>query len=287
MKVATYLKDGKESYGIVADGGVVDLGSRLGPDAPTLAALLAGGLGAAHDIAESATADYALESVRLLPPIPRPGAIWCAGMNTHSHFREVGEIMGHDKLPKYPIMFLRNANTVVGSGEPMEKPALEPAYDYEGEIALIIGERCRDVSVEDAMGYVAGYSCFNDGSARRYQMRSRQGTAGKNAYRSGGFGPWMVTSDEVVVNDLVLETRVNGETRQRMTLDDLIFSFAELIAYLTEFTWLEPGDVIVTGSPEGNGVMRKPTATLSVGDVVDVEVSGIGILSNPVTEQQP
>ncbi len=286
MKLASYVNDGNESYGIVTDEGIIDLGSRLDNGPPTLQALIADGLDRARTIAETQAADFAADAVEYLPPIVRPGAIWCAGMNTHSHFREVGEIMGHNKLPKYPIMFLRNANTIVGHGQGMEKPDLEPAYDYEGEIAVVIGKRCRSVAAADAMDVIAGYGCFNEGSARRYQMRSRQGTAGKNAYRSGAFGPWLVTKDDVDVDDLVLQTRVNGEVRQNMAMDDLIFSFGELIEYLTEFTWLEPGDVIATGSPEGNGVMSKPVATLDVGDVVEVEVSGLGLLSNPVVEQQ-
>lgn len=286
MKLASYRTDGRESYGIVVDGAIIDLATRLGDDAPTLQALITSGLDPAREIEASEAPDVALDDVQLLPPITRPGAIWCAGLNTHTHFAEVSALMGVPHLPEYPIMFLRATNTIVGSGDTIEKPALEPSFDYEGEIALVIGTRCRNVSVDEALGHVAGYTCFNDGSARQYQIRSSHGTAGKNAYRSGSCGPWLVTADDVSVDELSLETRVNGDVRQQMQLDDLIFSFAELIAYLSEFTWLEPGDVIATGSPEGNGVLRQPPGVLTEGDVVEVEVSGLGTLTNTVQEQQ-
>ncbi len=283
MRYATYAVAGKTSYGIVTDSGIVDLGARL-TGAPTLRELIALGFEGASEHAGS-TADYALHEVELLPPIPVPGAIWCTGLNTHSHFHEAAPRMGFKEIPQYPMFFLRAANTLVGSGSPIEKPALEPHFDYEGEIAVIIGERCRNVSVEDAPKHIAGYSCFNDGSARQYQIRGFQVTTGKNAYHSAGFGPWMVSADELAAEEMVLQTRVNGEVRQDMTLDDLIFSFADLISHISEVTWLEPGDVLVTGSAEGAGALRSPPMFLAQGDVVEVEVSGIGTLINTVEEQ--
>ncbi|MEM7341352.1 MAG: fumarylacetoacetate hydrolase family protein [Actinomycetota bacterium] len=286
MKLATYATGDRISYGAVTDGGIVDLGARLGRDAPTLKDLIALGTSQAAEVVASASADVALEDVELLPPIPNPGAMWCAGINTHSHFAEAGSRMGFAELPKDPMFFLRAANTLVGHGSAIEKPALEPAFDYEGEIAVVIGERCRNVTVDEAWNHIAGYSCFNDGSARQYQRRGFQVTTGKNAYRSAGFGPWMVTSDALAPSDLALETRVNGERRQQMTIDDLIFSFAELISHISEVTWLEPGDVVVTGSPEGAGALREPPTFLVEGDVVEVDVSGIGTLTNPVKEQR-
>ncbi len=285
MKYATYRVEDSVSFGIVTDGGLVDLGSRLGPDVATLKDLIASGFAGVEPYLDS-TPDFALADVTLLPPIPDAGAMWCAGINTHSHFAEAAERMGIKELPEYPMFFLRANNTLVGSGSPVEKPRLEPHFDYEGEIAVIIGKRCRNVSVEDAPGHIAGYSCFNDGSARQYQIRGYQVTTGKNAYHSAGFGPWMVTADELPAEDLVLQTRVNGEVRQDMTIDDLIFSFAELISHISEVTWLEPGDVLVTGSAEGAGALRKPPTFLGEGDLVEVEVNGIGTLSNVVREQR-
>ncbi|MEM7017330.1 MAG: fumarylacetoacetate hydrolase family protein [Pseudomonadota bacterium] len=285
MKFTSYLKAGKPSYGIVTDSGVIDLASRLG-DSPTLRDLIANNFAGAQDIADSVAADFQLDTMTLLPTIPNPGATWCAGINTHSHFAEAASRMGIKELPTVPMFFIRTDNTLVGSGQPIEKPKLEPHFDYEGEIAVIIGKRGRNVSVADAPAHIAGYSCFNDGSARQYQIRGHQVTTGKNAYHSAGFGPWMVTADEVEAEQLVLQTRVNGEVRQNMPLDDLIFSFAELISHISEVTWLEPGDVLVTGSAEGAGALRNPPTFLQEGDVVEIEVKGIGTLTNTVVEQK-
>ena len=289
MRLASYLKDGAASYGIVTDSGIVDLASRLGDQAPTLKALLARDLAGAAELSGS-TPDFGLDAVTLLPPIPDPGAIWCVGLNTHTHFREAAERMGFKDIPETPMFFLRAANTLVGSGSPIEKPALEPNFDYEGEIAVVIGKRCRNVSVADAAQHIGGFSAFNDGSARQYQIRSHQVTTGKNGYHSAGFGPWLVTADEIppdrlANDDLVLQTRVNGEVRQNMRLDDLIFSFADLISHISEVTWLEPGDVLVTGSAEGAGALRNPQLFLEAGDVVEVDIAGVGTLSNAVVEQ--
>ncbi|MEM8768478.1 MAG: fumarylacetoacetate hydrolase family protein [Pseudomonadota bacterium] len=289
MRLASYLKDGATSYGIVTDRGIIDLASRLGDEAPTLKALIASEFAGAAELSDSAP-DFGLDAVTLLPPIPEPGAIWCVGLNTHTHFHEAAERMGFKEVPQTPMFFLRAANTLVGSGSPIEKPALEPNFDYEGEIAVVIGRRCRNVSVADAPQHIAGFSCFNDGSARQYQIRSHQVTTGKNGYHRAGFGPWLVTADEIppdrLSNDhLVLQTRVNGEIRQNMRLDDLIFSFADLISHISEVTWLEPGDVLVTGSAEGAGALRNPQLFLAQGDVVEVEIDGIGTLSNTVLEQ--
>ncbi|MEO0467590.1 MAG: fumarylacetoacetate hydrolase family protein [Pseudomonadota bacterium] len=285
MKLASFSINGFASYGVVAGEEVIDLRSRLGETAPTLQRLIANGFAGVPDLAASITPDFALDEVTLLPVIPEPGAVWCCGLNTHSHFEETKHIFGDRGLPQVPMFFLRSKHTLVGSGQAIEKPALETDFDYEGEIAVIIGERCRNVPLERAMEHVAGYACFNDGSARQYQIRSHQVTTGKNAYHSGGFGPWMVTADEVTPADLKLQTRVNGDIRQNMEIDDLVFSIPQLIAHISEITWLEPGDVIVTGSPEGAGALLSPQQFLKEGDVVDVEVSGIGTLTNPVVEQ--
>ncbi len=285
MKYVSYLKNDAPAYGLIKEGGIINLSDKL-PDAATLKDLIALNYAGVSQIADTAEPNVGLDEVVLLPPIPNAGAMWCAGINTHSHFAEAAERMGIKELPQYPMFFLRASNTLVGSGSPIEKPALEPKFDYEGEIAVIIGERCRNVSVEDAPQHIAGYSCFNDGSARQYQIRGFQVTTGKNAWHSAGFGPWLVTADEVSGEELVLQTRVNGEVRQNMSIDDLIFSFAHLISHISEVTWLEPGDVLVTGSAEGAGALRAPPTFLQDGDVVEVEVSGIGTLTNVVQEQQ-
>ncbi len=285
MKLISYLRNQQPSFGILKDNRVTDLKERLGNRYPDLKALLNGGLDEAREVASSETDNIALDQVELLPVIPNPGTIWCAGMNTHSHYEEAKEHMQLQEKPQKPVLFLRSAATLVASGEDLEKPTLEPVYDYEGEIALVIGKRGRNISVDDALDYVAGYSPFNDASARMYQISSNQITAGKNAYRSGGFGPALVTPDEVDLDTMKLECRVNGDVMQTMPLDDLIFSFAELISYISEFAWLEPGDVIVTGAAEGVGALRDPMVVLKAGDTVEVEVSGIGTLVNGVADQ--
>jgi 2-keto-4-pentenoate hydratase/2-oxohepta-3-ene-1,7-dioic acid hydratase in catechol pathway len=283
MKLISFTKDGRGSYGILNGESVTDLGARLGDKYPDLKSLLAAGIDAAHAVA--AAEDFQLEDVELLPPIPNPGVIWCAGMNTHSHFVEAKDHMGLTELPKAPMFFLRANATLVASGQDLEKPLKEPAFDYEGEIALVIGKPCRNVSEEEALDYVAGYSCFNDGSARLYQISSNQLTTGKNAWRSGGFGPCLATADSVDLATMTLETRVNGEQRQSMPLDDLIFSFAQLISHISDIYPLQPGDVIVTGAAEGVGALRDPAVFLAPGDSIEIEVSGVGTLVNGVREQ--
>lgn len=285
MKLMSYTLNQEPSFGALKGERIVDLGRRLGDRYPDLKSLVASGLKEAEEIVASADADLAVEDVKLLPVIPNPGTIWCAGMNTHSHYEEAKEHMHLQEKPKKPVLFLRSPATLVASGEDLEKPQLEPVFDYEGEIALVIGKRGRNVSVEDALDYVAGYAPFNDASARMYQISSNQITAGKNAHRSGGFGPALVTSDEVDLDTMTLECRLNGEVMQTMPLDDLIFSFAELVSYISEFAWLEPGDVIVTGAAEGVGALRDPMVALKAGDTVEVEVSGVGTLVNGVADQ--
>ncbi len=282
MHLISYLKDGEPGYGLLNGDAITDLGSRLA-DCPDLKSLLAAGVEQAAGV--GTPRDFGLADVHLLPPIPNPGAIWCAGMNTHSHFEEAKDRMGLEEEPKVPMFFLRAAGTLVPSGEDLEKPLKEPAFDYEGEIALVIGRPCRNVSEEDALEYVAGYSCFNDGSARFYQISSGQMTTGKNAWRSGGFGPVLATADSVDLDSMRLECRVNGEVRQVMALDDLIFSFAQLISHISDVYELQPGDVIVTGAAEGVGALRDPALFLAPGDSIEVEVSGVGTLVNGVREQ--
>lgn len=282
MHLISYLRDGQPGYGILNGDDITDLGSRLA-DCPDLKSLLAAGVERAAAV--PAERDFGLNDVQLQPPVPNPGSIWCAGMNTHSHFEEAKERMGLKEEPQVPMFFLRAAGTLVPHGEDLEKPAKEPAFDYEGEIAIVIGKSCRNVSEGDALDFVAGYSCFNDGSARMYQVSSAQMTTGKNAWRSGGFGPALATADGVDLDNMRLECRVNGEVRQVMELNDLIFSFAQLISHISEVYELQPGDVIVTGAAEGVGALRDPAVFLAPGDSIEVEVSDIGTLVNGVSEQ--
>jgi len=284
MKLASYRYRDSDSFGAVTERGIIDLKPWL-PDIPDLKSLIRRGLEGVDSIVTKADTALPVTDVRLRPPVPNPGAIWCAALNTHSHFIEASEVLGMKELPRKPSLFLRTRSTLVGSGGTLEIPRTEELFDYEGEIALVIGSRGRNINVVDALQYIAGYSCFNDGSARQYQISSSQVTAGKNTFRSGGFGPWLATPGEVDLETMTMTCRLNGDVVQEMTLDDLVFSFAELIAFISELTWLEPGDVIVTGSPAGVGVLREPRRVLKATDRVEVTVSGVGTLENDVVEQ--
>lgn len=287
MKLASYRFGGRESFGLIRGEGIVDLGRRFA-GVRDLKELIAGGFEALSGIGDDESVDLSFDEVEFLPVIPNPGAIFCVGLNTKSHFDEIEETLGsYPVKPERPWLFMRTARAQVGHGEPLEKPNGSPLFDYEGEIAIIIGKPGRFVDKSDALDHVAGYSCFNDGSIRDFQLHSPLFTAGKNFPRSGGFGPWLATPDEVgPIESLRLKTRVNGRLVQDMPYADLMFGFPELISYISYFTELQPGDVIVTGSAEGVGILRQPPLMLQAGDVCEVEVAGIGVLRNPVVDAQ-
>jgi 2-keto-4-pentenoate hydratase/2-oxohepta-3-ene-1,7-dioic acid hydratase in catechol pathway len=245
-------------------------------------ALLAGG-GVAELARLGATAkpDHRLDAVALLPVVPDPDKILCIGINYATHVRETGR-----ETPKYPMIFVRFANSQVGHGQPMVKPRASDRYDFEGELAVIIGRRARHVPKERALEYVAGYACYNDGSLRDWQRHSAQFTPGKNFLASGALGPWMVTADEIPdPSRLTLTTRLNGEVMQHAPVSDLIFTVPDLIAYISTFTELVPGDLIATGTPGGVGNYREPPVFMKPGDRIEVEISGIGVLANPIVAE--
>lgn len=266
--------DGGSSWGVVEGADVVDCGE-LAPD-------LRAAFGAGKAIAPPRGARrYGLGEVTFLPPIANPDKIICIGLNYLTHIREGGR-----DVPQKPTIFTRWANTQVGHLQPLVRPAVSETLDFEGEMAVVIGRRCRDVKRADADSVVAGYSCYNDGSVREWQRHTSQFTPGKNFPGTGGFGPWIVTPDEMGdVRKATLSTRVNGQEMQRATLDDLVFDVPALIEYCSAFTILEPGDVIITGTTGGVGAYRTPPLWLKPGDVVEVEVSGVGVLRNPVIQQ--
>lgn len=273
MKLATYRRpDGRASWGIISGQGIIDCGQR----APSLQAALT-------DLAQlraeaSKPADIELSAVSLLPPIPDPEKILCVGLNYLTHIAEGGR-----EPPEKPIIFVRFPNSQVGHSQPLIAPKASPTFDYEGELAVIIGKTCRHVKKADWQSVVAGYSCYNDGSIREWQRHSGQFTPGKNFYHSGSFGPYLVTADEIAdIRESTLMTRVNGEERQRAPISDLCFDIPTLIEYCSTFTELEPGDVIVTGTTGGVGAYFKPPKWLKPGDSVEVEVTGVGVLRNPV-----
>jgi 2-keto-4-pentenoate hydratase/2-oxohepta-3-ene-1,7-dioic acid hydratase in catechol pathway len=285
VKLVTFAVLGKVSYGAVVGEGIIDLGRRLGESRyPTLKSVLAAGaLDAARAAAEREPPDHELADVELRPVIPDAAKILCVGLNYHAHRDETG----HRDPTAHPAIFIRYADTQVGHGQPLVLPRNAKDFDYEGELAVVIGKRARHVPASRALEYVAGYSCYHDGSLRDWQFHTSQWTPGKNFSGTGGFGPWLVTTDELSdPSKLLLVTRLNGKEMQRAPTDLMIFDVPTVIEYLTGFTELLPGDVIATGTPGGVGFKREPPVFMKAGDVAEVEISGIGVLRNPVVAEK-
>jgi len=282
MRLMSFKKDGRESFGIATDGGVIDAGRRLQSARTLRDALLADSLPALRRLA-SEKPDFQLEDVEFLPPVADACKLLCIGINYVPHMKEMGR-----ERPEYPVVFVRFADSIVGHGQPMIRPSESVQFDYEGELAVVIGRRARRVSRAAALDYVAGYACFNDGSVRDYQRHSQQFTPGKNFHASGSFGPWLVTADEVPdPRKLRLATRLNGEVVQDESVGELCFDVAQLIEYCSKWAQLDPGDVIVTGTPGGVGAGRKPPLWMKSGDTVEVEISKLGVLRNPIADETP
>jgi 2-keto-4-pentenoate hydratase/2-oxohepta-3-ene-1,7-dioic acid hydratase in catechol pathway len=282
MKLASFETTAGPSYGIVTDSGVIDVGPRLRHRYPTLRAALAGGaLDEIARAAEGMAPQLRLTDVRWLPPIPQPDKIVCIGLNYKAHAAEAGL-----KVPEKPSLFIRLTNTLVAHGGGIVRPTLSSDLDYEGELAVVIGRAGRHIAQSEALQHVAGYSCFNDASVRDYQFKHSL-AVGKNFVATGGFGPWLTSADEIPdPSRLAVRTRLNGAEVQHGTTDDLIFSVPWIIAYVSSFTQLLPGDVIATGTPHGVGFARKPPLWMKPGDVVEVEVSGVGVLRNDIVAEQ-
>ncbi|MGB1387627.1 MAG: fumarylacetoacetate hydrolase family protein [Paracoccaceae bacterium] len=279
MRICSYiLADGTHSYGIAQDNTVLDVDADWRATYPNLRAAIAAE--ALEGVAEAtqSSAPVAMSDVTLLSPVPNPDKIICIGLNYMTHIKETGR----DK-PAKPSIFTRYPSSVVGHEQPLIRPEASDWFDYEGELAVIIGKPGRNIAPQDAMSHVGGYSCFNDGSIRDYQRHTSQFWAGKNFDDSGSMGPWLVTADELTAPDAqTMETRLNGEVVQSTSIADLAFNISELIAYLSIVTKLLPGDVIATGTPSGVGFFRDPKLFMKPGDRVEVEISGIGTLANPI-----
>ncbi|HJQ60198.1 MAG TPA: fumarylacetoacetate hydrolase family protein [Vineibacter sp.] len=280
MRLLSYRHDGRARYGAVVDGAVVDLVSRVGDRWPTLRAAISGGaLPAIAAIVAAARPDLRLDQLDLAPVIADPDKILCVGLNYRSHASEVGR-----DLPEQPSVFARLRNTLVPHGGGIVRPRASTHLDFEGELAVIIGRSCRHVPEAEALAVVAGYTCFNDASLRDFQKHSV--TAGKNFPATGALGPWLVTADEIPdPQALRLTTRLNGAVVQDDTTDHMIYPVARIIAYLSTFTALEPGDVIATGTPAGVGLGRDPPLWMKAGDTVEVDISGIGVLRNHIIDE--
>lgn len=282
MKLISFEYEGRASYGAVIDNSVIDLGKQFGELAPDLKALIAKGLiQKAAALVEGKRGALSLSDVKLLPVIPNPEQIFCIGLNYGDHVRETGK-----QVTEQPMIFLRVPASQVGHRADIIRPPESERLDYEGEIAVVIGRGGRRITEQDAWDHIAGYSCYNDGSIRDWQTATSQWTPGKNFWRTGSFGPWMVTADEIKPNQkMTLVTRLNGQDMQRATTDMMIHSIPKQIAYISTFVPLLPGDVIVTGTPGGVGTKRNPQVFMKHGDVVEIEVDAIGILRNGVADE--
>jgi 2-keto-4-pentenoate hydratase/2-oxohepta-3-ene-1,7-dioic acid hydratase in catechol pathway len=280
MRLVSFRHAGVPKFGAVVEGGIVDLSARLEGRWASLREVIAHkGLDVLARTAKGHHADLKFTDVEAEPVIPNPDKILCIGLNYASHVGEVGR-----ELPKVPSVFSRLHNTLVAQGGNMIRPKASTHFDFEGELAVVIGERCRHVPRARALSVIAGYTCFIDGSVRDFQKQSV--TAGKNFPGTGPLGPWMVTAD--IIPDpqkLELTTQLNGNTVQHDTTDHMIFDVATIIEYLSTVTWLEPGDIIATGTPDGVGLGRKPPLWMKGGDRLEVEISGIGKLGVNVVDE--
>jgi len=284
-RLATYSINGLTGYGAVVDGGIVDLSARFAKDYPTLREVIsAGALTRLAEDAARRSPDHALDAITFLPPIPQPEKIICIGVNYPDRNAEYKD--GSD-APKYPSMFMRTPRSFVGHNTPLVRPRASQQLDYEGELVVIIGKAGRHIAERAALDHIAAVTLCNEGTIRDWVRHAKFNvTQGKNFDRSGSLGPWIVPyGNEAQIADIRLTTRVNGETRQDDRTSRLIFGFRYLINYISTFTTLVPGDVIVTGTPTGAGARFDPPRYLKPGDVIEIEAEGIGVLRNGVVDE--
>ena len=281
MRFLSFEKDGRSSFGAVIDNNVVDLGA-VHPELPDLkSAMRENRLAALGDEAVAAEAEFGLQDIEFLPTIPNPEKIICIGVNYANRNEEYKD---GTEPPKYPSVFMRTRESLVGHGQKIMDPPESEQLDYEGEIVIVIGKEGRRIPEDKAHQHIAGLTIMNEGSVRDYLRHAKFNvTQGKNFAKSGALGPWMVAADELdPMSELRVTTRINGDQRQDDTTDSLMFPFRYLISYLSTFYHLKPGDIIATGTPNGAGARFDPPKYLKDGDVVEVEVPGIGVLRNTV-----
>ncbi len=281
MKFASFKINGTTSWGLIDGSEVVDLGASLRDRLPDLKSAIAGNALSEAVKAGTRAPRHPLAAITWLPVIPNPDKILCIGLNYETHRKETGR----DEVAN-PTVFGRFANSQTGHLANIIRPRVSTDLDYEGELALIIGKGGRYIQRKDAFSHLAGYACYNEGSVRDYQRHTHQFTPGKNFPNTGAFGPWMVTPDEAGdLGPLRLQTRLNGQVVQDALISQMIFDIPRQIEYCSSFTRLEPGDVIVTGTPGGVGSRRNPPLWMKPGDVVEVEIDRIGLLRNTIVDE--
>jgi len=282
MKLVSFHLNGRAGYGAVVGERVVDLGAHFA-DIPDLATLLASPtqLAKARELTATAQGEYALTDVTLAPVIPAPGKVICVGINYVAHAEEAGR-----KVGKHPVIFQRFAETLQAHGAPLVRPKVSQEFDFEAELAVVIGKGGSHIAPEDAMDHVAGYTCFNDASVRDWQFHTHQYGMGKTFRFTGALGPWLVTADEIAdYRELQVHGILNGEQLQEGNLSELAFDIPHLISYVSQALDWNPGDILATGTPSGIGFKRNPPIFLKPGDVFEVTISQIGTLSNPVIDE--
>jgi 2-keto-4-pentenoate hydratase/2-oxohepta-3-ene-1,7-dioic acid hydratase in catechol pathway len=281
MKLASYLVDGQPAFGVVTDSGVITMNSRLGGKYATLRDALADyAIDEMREAVLGATPDQKLADLKFLPAIPNPEKIMCVGINYKSHAAEHGT-----EAPKLPNIFTRFVNTLVPQDGDMIRPKVSTSFDFEGELALVIGKGGRHIKAADALSHIAGYTCFCDATVRDFTKYSL--VASKNFHGTGPLGPWIVTADEIPdPTKLTLTTRLNGQEMQKSGTDMLIHSIPAIIEFCSVFTPLSPGDIIATGTPDGIGAKRTPPVWMKAGDVLEVEISSIGTLRNRIVDEK-
>ena len=280
MRLATFRTAQGTSYGIVTVKGIVDLKRYIGNRFADLKALIGGNAFVEAAKYANEAPDYKESDVTWLPVIPNPDKIICVGLNYQEHVAETGR-----ENTEQPAIFLRVPESQVGHKQPILRPRESKNLDYEAEIAVVIGKGGRRIKQADAWSHIAGYSCYNEGSVRDWQRHTVQWTAGKNFAHTGGFGPWLVTADEIPPNTrMALSCRLNGERMQHATTEQMIFKIPKIIEYVSTWTTLQPGDVLVTGTPGGVGARRNPPVWMKPGDKVEIEIDKVGILENSIAD---
>jgi acylpyruvate hydrolase len=291
MKIASFAADGELHLGVIEGDQVIDVNAgdkTLPADLGVLLRRTNGDLSAVKDAAKRAPAGARrpLAGLKFDLPVGKPGKVICLGLNYLEHVKEGSQ---RDNIPKFPTIFMRATTSLVPHRQPIIRPKVSETLDYEAELVLVVGKRAKHLTTDSAYSCIAGYSCGNEGSVREYQRKTTQWDMGKNFDRTGGFGPWLVTADELPPGGkgLKIQSRLNGKVMQSDNTNNMMFSVAECIAYITQGMTLEPGDVVFTGTPSGVGHARKPSPVwMRPGDTCEIEIEGIGVLSNPIEAEQ-
>ena len=291
MKIIGFEDNGALHLGVVEGDQVIDLQAvdkGLPGDLGEVLRKNNGDLSALKDVAKRAPASARrpINGLKFGLPVARPGKIICLGLNYLEHVKEGSQ---RDNIPKFPTIFMRGTTSLVPHGQPIVRPKVSETLDYEAELIFVIGKRAKHLTLDNAYSCIAGYSCGNEGSIREYQRKTTQWDMGKNFDRTGGFGPWMVTADELPpgATGLSIQSRLNGQVMQSDNTANMMFPIAETLAYVTQGLTLEPGDIVFTGTPSGVGHARKPNPVwMKPGDSCEIEIEGIGVLVNPIEAER-